>query len=172
MKRCRTLGSYDEYMLGRLLFAYSWVCFSMVGEILTGSCGAAFVVNSDAIPCSYQFSTKCRLPAACSTIHTHLDTMRGDTRRVAVCVASAMLYASVWAAQVPLTVQTAKSATNTPTKRIAVVGTGAGGLAVLKALVQLPEDLRAGWDVVAFERRDGIGGVCTYLAGCRHGRTV
>ncbi|KZV85022.1 FAD/NAD(P)-binding domain-containing protein [Exidia glandulosa HHB12029] len=48
---------------------------------------------------------------------------------------------------------------STPTKRIAVVGTGSGGLATLKALVELPMEMRQGWEIVAFEKREDIGGV-------------
>ncbi|KZV85019.1 FAD/NAD(P)-binding domain-containing protein [Exidia glandulosa HHB12029] len=48
---------------------------------------------------------------------------------------------------------------STSTKRIAVVGTGSGGLAVLKALVELPMEMRQGWEIVAFEKREDVGGV-------------
>ncbi|EJD51206.1 FAD/NAD(P)-binding domain-containing protein [Auricularia subglabra TFB-10046 SS5] len=45
------------------------------------------------------------------------------------------------------------------TKRIAIVGAGAGGIAALKALAELPERMRRGWHIVAFEQRDAVGGI-------------
>jgi hypothetical protein len=44
-------------------------------------------------------------------------------------------------------------------KTVVVVGTGSAGLAALKALLDLPPDVRAGWDIVAYEQRSGVGGV-------------
>ncbi|KAI0309065.1 hypothetical protein OF83DRAFT_1089328, partial [Amylostereum chailletii] len=44
-------------------------------------------------------------------------------------------------------------------KRIAIVGTGAAGISQLKAIAELPADVRRGWEVVAFEERHGVGGV-------------
>lgn len=46
-----------------------------------------------------------------------------------------------------------------PTKRIAIVGTGAAGIGTLKAIMDLDEELRRGWTVVAFEERVGVGGI-------------
>ena len=46
-----------------------------------------------------------------------------------------------------------------PTKRIAIVGAGAAGIATLKAIMDLDEEVRRGWDVVAFEEREGVGGL-------------
>ncbi|KZV73409.1 FAD/NAD(P)-binding domain-containing protein [Peniophora sp. CONT] len=46
-----------------------------------------------------------------------------------------------------------------PTKRIAIVGTGAAGIGTLKAIMDLDEELRRGWTVVAFEERAGVGGI-------------
>ncbi|VDC06651.1 unnamed protein product [Peniophora sp. CBMAI 1063] len=46
-----------------------------------------------------------------------------------------------------------------PTKRIAIVGAGAAGIATVKAIMDLDEDLRRGWDVVVFEERAGVGGL-------------
>lgn len=40
-----------------------------------------------------------------------------------------------------------------PTKRIAIVGAGAAGIGTLKAIMDLDEEMRRGWDVVAFEER-------------------
>ncbi|KAI0027605.1 FAD/NAD(P)-binding domain-containing protein [Vararia minispora EC-137] len=45
------------------------------------------------------------------------------------------------------------------TKRIAVVGMGASGISALRAIMDLPEGLRAGWEVVAYEQRDDVGGI-------------
>lgn len=45
------------------------------------------------------------------------------------------------------------------TKRIAIVGAGAAGIATLKAIMDLDEEVRRGWSIVAFEERSGVGGV-------------
>lgn len=45
------------------------------------------------------------------------------------------------------------------TKTIAIVGAGTAGLAILKSLLDLPEETRHGWNIVVFERRHDIGGV-------------
>ncbi|EJD46845.1 FAD/NAD(P)-binding domain-containing protein [Auricularia subglabra TFB-10046 SS5] len=44
-------------------------------------------------------------------------------------------------------------------KRIAIVGMGAGGISALKAIMDLPYELRVGWEVVAFEKRSATGGL-------------
>ncbi|KZV69872.1 FAD/NAD(P)-binding domain-containing protein [Peniophora sp. CONT] len=46
-----------------------------------------------------------------------------------------------------------------PTKRIAIVGAGAAGIATLKAIMNLDNGTRAGWEVVVFEERAGVGGL-------------
>lgn len=46
-----------------------------------------------------------------------------------------------------------------PSKRVAVIGMGAGGISALKALVSLPAHMRDGWELVAFEKRDAVGGL-------------
>ncbi|KAI5120008.1 hypothetical protein M0805_008469 [Coniferiporia weirii] len=45
------------------------------------------------------------------------------------------------------------------TKSIAIVGAGSAGLAMLKVLLDLPENVRRGWEIVLFEERMGVGGV-------------
>jgi cation diffusion facilitator CzcD-associated flavoprotein CzcO len=45
------------------------------------------------------------------------------------------------------------------TKSIAIVGAGSGGLAILKALLDLPEAVRSTWEVVLYEQRRDVGGV-------------
>lgn len=45
------------------------------------------------------------------------------------------------------------------TKSIAIVGAGSAGLAALKAILDLPPETRAGWEVVLYERRRAVGGV-------------
>ena len=46
------------------------------------------------------------------------------------------------------------------TKSIAIVGGGTAGITTLKTLVaDVPEELRAGWNVVLFEQRHGVGGI-------------
>ncbi|KAL0565817.1 hypothetical protein V5O48_016202 [Marasmius crinis-equi] len=44
-------------------------------------------------------------------------------------------------------------------KSIAIVGSGSAGLAILKSLLDLPSDVRAGWDIVLFEQRRDVGGI-------------
>lgn len=46
-----------------------------------------------------------------------------------------------------------------PVKSIAIVGGGSGGLAILKTIFDLPEEARAGWEVVLYEQRRDVGGV-------------
>ncbi|EMD39675.1 hypothetical protein CERSUDRAFT_111984 [Gelatoporia subvermispora B] len=45
------------------------------------------------------------------------------------------------------------------TKSIAIVGAGSGGLAALKSILDLPEEVRAGWEVELYEQRRDVGGV-------------
>ncbi|CCL98935.1 uncharacterized protein FIBRA_00942 [Fibroporia radiculosa] len=45
------------------------------------------------------------------------------------------------------------------TKSIAIVGAGSAGLGVLKAILDLPLDIRSGWEVVLYERRRDVGGL-------------
>ncbi|RDX41669.1 FAD/NAD(P)-binding domain-containing protein [Lentinus brumalis] len=47
----------------------------------------------------------------------------------------------------------------TPSKSIAIVGAGSGGLAIVKTIFDLPEDVRDGWEVVLYEQRRDVGGV-------------
>ena len=53
----------------------------------------------------------------------------------------------------------APSHVKTPSKSIAIVGAGSGGLAILKSILDLPEDVREGWEVVLYEQRRDVGGV-------------
>ncbi|TFK49540.1 FAD/NAD(P)-binding domain-containing protein [Heliocybe sulcata] len=46
-----------------------------------------------------------------------------------------------------------------PSKRVCVVGAGTAGLAALKALLDLPEDVRDGWQIDVFEQRHDVGGL-------------
>jgi uncharacterized NAD(P)/FAD-binding protein YdhS len=41
---------------------------------------------------------------------------------------------------------------------IAIVGYGSSSLMLLKSLQDLPAELRQGWHVTVFERREGLGG--------------
>lgn len=43
-------------------------------------------------------------------------------------------------------------------KHIAIVGYGSACLIILKMLQDLPRELRQGWRVTVFERREGLGG--------------
>jgi cation diffusion facilitator CzcD-associated flavoprotein CzcO len=45
------------------------------------------------------------------------------------------------------------------TKSIAIVGAGSAGLAVLKTLLDLPENVRSNWRIVCYEQRHDVGGV-------------
>ncbi|KAJ3557315.1 hypothetical protein NM688_g1537 [Phlebia brevispora] len=44
-------------------------------------------------------------------------------------------------------------------KSIAIVGAGSGGLAVLKTLLDLPEEVRASWDIALYDQRRDVGGL-------------
>ncbi|KAJ8522333.1 hypothetical protein ONZ45_g1112 [Pleurotus djamor] len=44
-------------------------------------------------------------------------------------------------------------------KRICIIGAGAGGLAVLKAILDTPQHKSGSWDVTVYEARDDIGGI-------------
>ncbi|EPQ52711.1 FAD/NAD P-binding domain-containing protein [Gloeophyllum trabeum ATCC 11539] len=44
-------------------------------------------------------------------------------------------------------------------KSIAIVGAGSGGLAALKALLDLPQETRRDWQIDLFEQRDHVGGI-------------
>jgi cation diffusion facilitator CzcD-associated flavoprotein CzcO len=44
-------------------------------------------------------------------------------------------------------------------KSVAVIGAGSAGLAMLKALFDLPETTRDGWRIVLYEQRGDVGGV-------------
>jgi len=39
------------------------------------------------------------------------------------------------------------------------VGAGTAGLAALKSILDLPKDVRNGWDIIIYEQRANIGGV-------------
>ena len=45
------------------------------------------------------------------------------------------------------------------TKSIAIVGAGSGGLAILKTLLDLPEEVRSTWEIVLYEQKRDVGGV-------------
>ncbi|KAI0701483.1 FAD/NAD-P-binding domain-containing protein [Cytidiella melzeri] len=45
------------------------------------------------------------------------------------------------------------------TKSIAIVGAGSAGLAILKTLLDLPEEVRCTWHIVLYEQRRDVGGV-------------
>lgn len=52
------------------------------------------------------------------------------------------------------------------TKSIAIVGAGTAGLAMLKALMELPEEVRSTWRIVCYEQRRDVGGV--WLPDLKH----
>lgn len=45
------------------------------------------------------------------------------------------------------------------TKSIAIIGAGSGGLAALKTLLDLPEDVRRNWEIVLYEQHSDVGGL-------------
>lgn len=47
----------------------------------------------------------------------------------------------------------------TKDKRIAIVGAGAGGLGVLKAIHDLPSEVKSHWIVDVYEQRHDVGGM-------------
>ncbi|KAF9234989.1 hypothetical protein BU15DRAFT_89735 [Melanogaster broomeanus] len=49
--------------------------------------------------------------------------------------------------------------TNPPQRSVAIVGAGSAGLAMLKALVDLPDELTGGWEIVLYEQRRDVGGI-------------
>ena len=49
--------------------------------------------------------------------------------------------------------------TTTGTKRICVIGSGSSGLVALKVIKDTPQFKSGQWNAVAFEARDGIGGI-------------
>lgn len=61
--------------------------------------------------------------------------------------------------QKPVAIPSVNSPVQNATKSIAIVGAGSGGLAILKTLLDLPQDVRAGWDIVLFEQKREVGGV-------------
>lgn len=52
-----------------------------------------------------------------------------------------------------------KSSVDVHSKSIAIVGAGSAGIAVLKTILDLPEDSRSNWRIVLFEQRRDVGGV-------------
>jgi hypothetical protein len=44
-------------------------------------------------------------------------------------------------------------------KSVAIIGAGSAGLAALGAFHDLPIEVRAGWDIVLYEQRGGVGGI-------------
>jgi len=70
------------------------------------------------------------------------------------CAPSFALYAK----QVPLG-GPGHSNGSLPTKRIGIVGLGAGGISYIRALGVLPKHMRENWDIVAFDERHSVGGL-------------
>ncbi|KZW01293.1 FAD/NAD(P)-binding domain-containing protein [Exidia glandulosa HHB12029] len=52
-----------------------------------------------------------------------------------------------------------EASSHLPSKRIAIIGGGTAGIAVLKRLAELAPAERAGWDFVLYEQRRDVGGV-------------
>ena len=44
-------------------------------------------------------------------------------------------------------------------KRIAIVGAGPGGIGVLKAIHDLPSDVKSHWIIDVYEQRHDVGGM-------------
>ncbi|KAH7100361.1 FAD/NAD(P)-binding domain-containing protein [Auriculariales sp. MPI-PUGE-AT-0066] len=45
------------------------------------------------------------------------------------------------------------------TKRVGIIGMGAGGITAMRAIMSLPEEMRRGWEVVAFDELSAVGGL-------------
>src|SRR5258708_3665374 len=77
-----------------------------------------------------------------------------------------------WAAVSPnlfsKTPQVSLQATND--KRIAIVGAGAGGLGVLKAIHDLPSEVKSQWIIDVYEQRHDVGGIWCVCPLCN--RTI
>lgn len=60
----------------------------------------------------------------------------------------------------PLSESSISSTAHVPDKRIAIIGGGTSGIAMLKTLVNdLPKDITRTWKIVLFEQRDDVGGI-------------
>ncbi|KAI0642999.1 FAD/NAD-P-binding domain-containing protein [Trametes meyenii] len=46
-----------------------------------------------------------------------------------------------------------------PSKSIAIVGAGSGGIAILKTIFDLPQEVRQDWEVVLYDQRRDVGGL-------------
>jgi len=44
-------------------------------------------------------------------------------------------------------------------KTVVIIGGGSAGLGALKALLDLPHDIRASWNISLFDEREDVGGV-------------
>ena len=62
-------------------------------------------------------------------------------------------------AAAPLSQSEVKEAAKSKSKSIAIVGAGSAGLAMLKVLLDLPENVRRGWEIVLYEEREDVGGI-------------
>ena len=58
----------------------------------------------------------------------------------------------------------------TKDKRIAIVGAGAGGLGVLKAIHDLPAESKSRWTIDVYEQRHDVGGI--WYVFFVYGRTI
>ncbi|CAL1714220.1 unnamed protein product [Somion occarium] len=54
---------------------------------------------------------------------------------------------------------TATNQRSNASKSIAIVGAGSAGLAILKTILDLPQETRHGWEVVLYEQRRNVGGL-------------
>ena len=64
-----------------------------------------------------------------------------------------------WSVSAPAHTVSDSTSLHAPSKSIAIVGAGSGGIAILKTLLDLPEDVRASWDIVLYEQRRDVGGL-------------
>ena len=65
----------------------------------------------------------------------------------------------LWALESPIPNETESNrAGGRASKSIAIIGAGTAGLSTLKTILDIPEETRADWNIVIFEKRWDVGG--------------
>jgi len=90
------------------------------------------------------------MAVACTPLPSCLQSTISMRAQTVLLLIAAVASAQV--AQVPL--QHGQS-----TKRIAIIGMGAGGITSLRGLMTVPEHMRQGWEITAFDEREAVGGL-------------
>ncbi|KAI0264217.1 hypothetical protein BC834DRAFT_884304 [Gloeopeniophorella convolvens] len=136
--------------------------------MVSNSAGATHATDGEYVVSPSKFAVRAHVKYVSGlrvpiNIYTHLlhvcspfglsDTMRDFFRL-------ALSFLTLNYAQLPFDLTSTPSVPAIPSKRIAIVGGGTGGVAMLKTLAaDLPEDATRNWDIVLFEQRYGLGGV-------------